>query len=230
MNYQSNVQLNEQLLLSDYRVTLYSEEVLEHKCYVWYKLFINLCLQDYNANVNNIYERMGVIDPYRELFDELKALMKESPEIKDAYGLVDKSLSEDMSEMVESIVKIFNYRKKLKDILRQFVDMDLSVAYTEVSNLDQAFDDFSDKLIGAMLQVLEKNTYGMYNSAFEDICKSLMIVRLIRGYEISSELERMKEIDRMDAIILDSFTSLLDDIQVMPETIRELSKEILKEL
>lgn len=230
MNYQSNVQLNEQLLLSDYRVTLYSEEVLEHKCYVWYKLFINLCLQDYNANVDNIYERMGVIDPYRELFDELKALMKESPEIKDAYGLVDKSLSEDVSEMVESIVKIFNYRKKLKDILRQFVDMDLSVAYTEVSNLDQAFDDFSDKLIDAMLQVLEKNTYGMYNSAFEDICKSLMIVRLIRGYEISSELERMKEIDRMDAIILDSFTSLLDNIQVMPEIIRELSKEILKEL
>ena len=67
---------------------------------------------------------------------------------------------------------------------------------------------FSSKLIEAMQQALNRDSYGMYNSAFEDICRGLMMVRLTRGYDITDEFKRMEEIDKQNNEYYDSFTKL----------------------
>lgn len=204
VNYNSKAAFNNKPLITDFRTSICSDDILAQKCFVWYKLFIHLCLTDNSANAQAFQERS------QSHLNNLSNLLQLSPILNDLVNDWDNIKNASTLEQLDWYMKKVTFKQKVLDAFRPFADTDFSVAgaYAEVLELDQEFDRFSIKLIEAMLQALEKNPYGMYNSAFEDICKSLILVRLTRGYDISSELEKIKKINKGKNEYYDTLTSL----------------------
>lgn len=229
LSFAANVTLNDYTLISDFKTNLCAEDVLSHKCFVWYELFINLCLCDIQANAQSYQERMQTLLNKSEM-KELLSVLKEFTEDELPHNL-ENLKDASLEVLIEEYNRRLTWKSKFKDALRPFTDMDFTAeAYTEIRDLDMAFDELSRKLIAAMQLVLEKNTYGIYNSAFEDICKSLMTVRLIRGYDINDEFIKMQEIEQKSDSFYDGFTSLSSEVQKNYDEVSNLLKILFKEL
>ena len=211
MNFGSSASLSGHVLISDFKTSLCSEDILSHKCFVWYDLFINLCLMDNASNALAFQKRMqAIFDSNANLYEHLMPILLE---LKGKYlGDWDNIKDAPFEERMALLNELLNYRQKVKATLHAFKDKDITAAdvYSQALELDRAFDMFSSKLIGAMLQALRRDSFGMYNSAFEDICKGLMVVRLTRGYDITDEFKQMEEIDAQNNEYYDSLTKLTE--------------------
>ena len=209
MSFTSNASLSGHKLISDFKTSLCSEDILSHKCFVWYDLFINLCLMDNASNAHAFQKRIqAVYDSNTNLNEHLMPILLELH--SELPGSLDNIKNASSEELMAWLRTQLDYRQKLKATLQAFTDRNITTAdvYDQALELDRAFDMFSSKLIEAMQQALNRDSYGMYNSAFEDICRGLMMVRLTRGYDITDEFKRMEEIDKQNNEYYDSFTKL----------------------
>lgn len=220
LSYSGSVILNDStLLIPDFKKTLYPDDILGQKCFVWYDIFISLCLLDNNSYNQKFQERnQAFIDEtaniIKELIPKARELIAEAPNKLDLDFDIDNASYEELLAYEEDLlyqqIRISSYMEKVASIISPYIELENydHDVYAEALLLDKNFDVFSKKLIDAMLQILESKQFGLYNSAFEDICKNLLVVRLFRGYDITEQLNKIKKVDERNDAFLKNFSEI----------------------
>lgn len=226
VNLEGKVTLNSKTLISYFKTSLYPDDILDQKCFVWYNLFIGLCILD-NQFYNQTYQERTqasideTVNMIKELGPKLKELLAEEPKKLDLDFDIDNASYEELLTYKTDLLYQSIWRGKVTTIISPYIE-----AESLLLPLDKNFDVFSNKVIDAMLQILESKQFGLYNSAFEDICKNLLVVRLFRGYDITEQLNKIKKVDERNDAFLKSYSELDSVATVSKKQIQTLLNEL----
>ena len=197
-----NVEAKDTNVTSDKKVNnfrtieIISDDILNRRCFAWYNLFECLCTEDMAWNAKNYQNRI------MKLFDDL-----------DAYGEIQKKIIQELGPAVTSPNEVLKNCKNasdstacLVDVLKAYKNATDSKYYesklSELENIDlsiktiavdQSLKQLKDNVLNTLLPVMERNTTGVYNNDFENICINLINVSAMRGNDITNDIVRISK-------------------------------------
>ena len=89
-------------------------------------------------------------------------------------------------------------RNKLREMKnRRKVELEKASFDIETFKADGSFKNMQEKVFYTLLPIMNRNTSGMYNNMFEMTCKNLMIVQIMRLYDVKMDLEEVSKYDSL---------------------------------
>ena len=207
--YNSTTNINVQDYSQSSKVTICSQDILEQKAFAWYNLFNSLCTFDISLNALTYVEakeKTNLIsflsDFLKELEDINKALEKTNSDIESSTSsLKDDSitgLSTAISKLFTAMKNVNNNKTRLNEMKnRRKMELEETSFAIETVKADGAFINMQEKVFNTLLPIMNRNTSGMYNNMFEMTCKNLMIVQIMRLYDVKKDLEKVSQYDSL---------------------------------
>jgi len=207
-----------------YKMEIYSEDVFNRRTFAWYDMFLSLCIKEMNYN-SRIYEEM-----YLKTDSVIKILNSASAALDDVVALHmfmngENNLKLSVNEMVDLITTAFNlahpdYWQSKKN------KMDVDIRLPSYINEDEQFARLKELVCGELLFVLQKRPTGVYNNYLENICRYMIIVSAHRGYNVSSDVDKLIKY-KEDSWKLLSQVKELDNVRVEASKALTRNKEIV---
>lgn len=189
--------------------TIYSDDILNKRFFAYYDLFNALCYMDMGWNSQNIDYKISLLKELPAVLDKVK--MQQS---------IMERLKENHNDPLANIEAI---------ILKQLKTWDNNYDEAIISQLEKTINAFSfykndlslQKMITSIFEVLLPKSKtsgiyykadGIYNNAFENICKKLIQVSIIRGYDIKEHKDSLSKCIK-DNNDFDIYTELADKQQ-----------------
>lgn len=161
-----NINRSEKSKKSEYEI--HSDDILNQRLFAWSDLFHCLCLMDIGCNQdkfikifnNNSDLNSDLLNALNELLDELDLL----------------NHGKDHADLISEWHKIY---AKLEEINDDVMIKTLAV--------DQSLRQLKEDVFGTLLPLMKERETGIYNNAFENICKDLVLVAACRGNDIQND-------------------------------------------
>lgn len=207
--YNSTTNINVQDYSQSPTVTICSQDILEQKAFAWYNLFNSLCIFDISLNIPKYFEAKEKANIFsflndfsKELDDIIRALDKNNADLKKSTS----SLKEDsinglitaVNKFSKALKNEISTRNKLREMKnRRKVELEKASFDIETFKADGSFKNMQEKVFYTLLPIMNRNTSGMYNNMFEMTCKNLMIVQIMRLYDVKMDLEEVSKYDSL---------------------------------
>lgn len=213
-----------------------SEDILNRRVFAWYDLFNDLCCMDMYWNLENYIH--GIISPIKKQGERLKSLFNEVEEIlpilisdktsadniiKDSKNTADLThLSVD--DLLCKLHKLYDpkYYESMLNSLEQIT------LINNILTVDQSLKQIKDDVFSTLLPLLKERMTGIYNNAFENICKNLLLVSAMRGNDIQNNAkefsEYLTEKHNLYNVIVETPEDLIREKLELEEKLKEIIK------
>lgn len=237
--YNSTTNINVQDYSQSSKVTICSQDILEQKAFAWYNLFNSLCTFDISLNAPKYVEakeKTNLIsflsDFLKELEDINKALEETNSDIKNFTSPLKYDSINGLSTAITKLSKAFenmkNNKTRLKEMKnRRKLELEETSFAIETVKADGAFINMQEKVFHTLLPIMNRNTSGMYNNTFEMTCKNLMIVQIMRLYDVKKDLEKVSQYDSLRNQWYNEIKKLNDS---NPSELTTLKEKIIEQL
>lgn len=207
--YNSTSNINIQDYAKSAKVTICSKDIIEKKAFAWYNLFNSLCTFDISLNTPNYVkakEKSYLItflgDFLKELEDINKSMEKANTDMKNSTislkGDSVAELSTALTKFSMALESMNNNKSRIKEMKeRRKSELENATFDIETVKADRAFISMKEKVFNTLLPIMNRNTSGMYNNTFEMTCKNLMIVQIVRLYDVKSDLRGVAQYDNL---------------------------------
>lgn len=100
-------------------------------------------------------------------------------------------LSTAISKLFTAMKNVNNNKTRLNEMKnRRKMELEETSFAIETVKADGAFINMQEKVFNTLLPIMNRNTSGMYNNMFEMTCKNLLIVQIMRLYDVKKDLEK----------------------------------------
>lgn len=203
-----------------YKIT--SKDLFNNRLSSWYQLFDVLCKNDVAYNNKSFQNKVT-----KEVWSKIEPIFLECDQTarKMLKYLEGKPYSESNEEQIRGLKKIGSTISKLQSEMNIIDDDNLNIA-------DARFSEITRKAINLSLTLINSNTNGHYNNAFENTIQNLILVSRVRGREIKEftepfETYRKNKSDFYENIVraeVKCYDMLSKDIELIKHNTEELSK------
>ena len=221
-NHEINIMINDYNFKQNFTLNVLTEDIEKKRCYAWYNMFIDLCYSDISNNTKSFENSLNLFSNPNDVLDKLKEIgnlvdkqnniIETLNDTTNTTSLNKISNKEKILSSLKEMVNKLNSVQKIENEIKEIKDSLPTIENSNDINInDEKFNNYSNLVINAMLDILEKKPYNMYKGTFEDIYKHLMVARMFHNYDITLEKERMMKIDSIN----DKFSKLFElfDIQ-----------------
>lgn len=237
--YNSTTNINVQDYSQSSKVTICSQDILEQKAFAWYNLFNSLCTFDISLNAPkyaDAVKKANLISYLRDFLKELedinKALEKTNEDIKNSTSSLKedsvnglKTSIDKFSKVLTDVNYIKNRQKEMKN--RRKKEMEKISFDVETEIAEKSFKNMQEKVFQTLLPLMNRNTSGMYNNTFEMTCKNLMIVQIMRLYDVKKDLEKVTKYDSLRNQWYNEIKKLNDN---NPSELTTLKEKLIEQL
>lgn len=206
MSFMTDITINEEGISS---IKIHSSDILKGKLFAWYDLFRSLCYMDkgwnQEENNRNLKEYLDMLEEVADYYssenlDEVLRNLGNS--LQNMESLYNSALTDVKTEKRDSawswiakFVEEYRYSRQGIDKIRmaktererllgRMQEMHLAVKPLSV---DTSLIKLSDSVLKTLLPMLKERKAGIYNNAFENVCKNLIQMSALRGYDISKD-------------------------------------------
>lgn len=181
-----------------------TDDVLNRRLFAWYYLFNSLCQMDISYNVETFVKRIGLV---QKNMDELFKTVNKwyNAEGLDKYDKLISSIGADSKELARKVQALLimnkiksmppkelkEYSNSIVESLEKFSEIDI-FANTS-ARVDESFDGLRKNVLNKIIPLLKIYMSGVYNNAFENICRNLILVSAVRGNDISENTDSLSK-------------------------------------
>lgn len=229
LNFTSNLnaEINGKTSTLSFGSSIYSNDIINEKCFAWYYLFISLCTTDYSYNAQLFSDRFSKKDKLEECLKELSGINDKKKDLN--YKISKLGENGDVELGLKSIIGLLEENKTINDEFKSTIsniDIILDNRKIEIMYEDAAFNRFSKEVLDTLFYILERKACNIYNGLFEDICKFLILTRNLRGYNVDVEKKRFAEINNAQNIFYNSIMNTESEVLKMLEENQEQINKI----
>ena len=204
MDYTMNFNINTTINGSDDSNLKYlvgTDDVLNRRLFAWYYLFNSLCQMDISCNneiftkrlelaVESMYKLNEIVDKY--LFtEELAKYDKRINDKKFSVALRAFLIMEKLKSMSEKERE--KYFKSYDEYLKYLNEYNKTNSFAKSAIADSSFLNLKKNVLSVIIPLMKRNYAGIYNNAFENICKNLLLVSKFRYNNISAETDSLSK-------------------------------------
>ncbi|MBO5180740.1 MAG: hypothetical protein J6B92_02490 [Paraprevotella sp.] len=197
----NNIVSNIDTIISKSGYTIYSNDIVNRKIFAYYDLFNMLCTMDMEYNNDTflrIYSGKNQSDSLIYYGIKLKEILEKQQISNTHFKSLKKtfdneigkkdSLSAVLSLLGNALEEESQIRSELK-IMNDSISLYLDKIGKPIKFLavDQSLKHVTDTVFNTLSPIMEKHPNGIYNNAFENICKNIILVTAIRGNDIQED-------------------------------------------
>lgn len=163
-----------------YSNTIYSYDVNKKRLFSWYNLFDCICKMDNNFNSDKFSSSVvsKIISDYNEKYDK----MKEKTQI--AIEILEEDSTENSKKTIAGL-------QRIQDNINACINLYNNVSHDNISIADSKLSIISENMIQLLMELMRKDYNAIYNNAFESTIQNLILVSLMRGHEIETEIQEL---------------------------------------
>lgn len=166
-----------------------SDDILNRRIFAYYDLFNALASMDMGWNQNNYAKMLNSIYSNVIAFNEIRTNLLL---VLSSNKFENNVKSESASELIERL-RLF-LKSRDPDYYESIVGKLDSISFsTNKTDADSSLIMIKDEVLNSMLTVMNFRDDGVYNNAFENICKNLVMVSAIRCNDISNDTARFSK-------------------------------------
>ena len=202
MSIRSKIELDLSLLETNhdkkenFDFDIYSDDIINRRFFAWYDLFNVQCYMDMSYNVNNfksVYSNVGVLyehlDVIKRIANNLHSMRSETKTIFNDIDKNKNNTADSLSILLEYLMK----QIKCKDDISQDIQslqkkLEKSKQSAKTLADDQSLRMLKDSVFETLLPIMRKREMGIYNNAFENICKNLILVSIFRCNDFENDI------------------------------------------
>jgi hypothetical protein len=188
-------------IIPERTVWLIQNDFNSGSAYPWYEEFQFLCSQDISFNAPRFEEETN--QSIRALIDVFNGILSD----------YNKGVLFDKQYLDQAKKKLEGFPARLYG------------NYEMENNFEALINDAFD----CLLNVLQIDTYGLYNNAFYTICSNLILVALMRGYDVQDNKDRLNKYYAQAGVILNMISELEEGEKATMEAIA-LARELLNQI
>lgn len=234
-NYNCNVTIDaDSVALDKQFVRISSDDILNRRTFAWYKVFNCLCFLDQAWNGKSYAEKeKQITTDLIELLKKQEKLNKEVQyaatylnEFKGCMNALDSAVY--FVKSLNAISKVDN-AQYYESMLSELERIEMSINTVAV---DQSLKQLKDDVLSTLLPLMERDISGIYNNAFENICKNMINVSVLRGYDMTYDIERFSEYMSARNKLYDTINKVNDrknDTKVSINEAKSLTTEFIKQ-